>query len=326
MTSRPMPRTYRPPASRAREEHEPKSLKRRVPGLPRTNAASGVPVPTAHRLRPTFTRVADTRTFFTFALPFLKTTICSTTGAAAPAGAAATREVAATAANTDMLRLADTDDQRVRANRAAALGLDEKQAALLADDRGHALGVGLGHAAHRRALDRLVSVLGVDDLDLERLLQLRRLRTRQRQELLGREHVVRPEDVVTRLDLDLAAAELGGRAVQGRAPELRVGRLVRADAADQEVGERRVERAVPGDRVVQRAGDGRARRRVGAAVGSVARLRAVLFLLDLVAVRANRALEERVVRAFDPKVDGGRCGDGARACERECESRKGPDA
>src|SRR4051794_31142411 len=138
-----MPRTYKPPASRAREEHEPKSLKRRVPGLARTNAASGVPAPTAHRLLPTFTRVAEARTFLIFDLPFLKTTIWSTTGAAAPAGAAATREVAATAASTAMLRLADTDHQRVRADRTAALGLDEQQPALLADDRGHALAVGL---------------------------------------------------------------------------------------------------------------------------------------------------------------------------------------
>src|SRR4051794_6284002 len=324
MTSRPMPRTYRPPASRARDEHEPKSLKRSVPTLPRTSAANGVPAPTAQRLRPIFTRVDDARTFPTFALPFLKTTIWSTTGAAAPAGAAATSEVAAAAASTAM-RLADTDHQRVRADGAAALRLDEQRAAVVGHDRGHALGVGLGHAADRRALDRLVAVLDVGDLDLERLLQLRRPGAAERKEMLGREHVVRPEDVVTGLDLDLAAAELGRNVVQGRGPELRVGGLVRADAADQEVGERRVVGAVPGDRVVERTRDGRAGGRVGAAVGAVARLRAVLVLLDRVAVGADRALEDRVGCTFDPEGDGGRCCDGARACERESESRQGPD-
>src|SRR5687767_4974708 len=103
-----------PPASRARELHDPKSLNVSLPGRKRASAASGVPVPTAQRLRPTFTRVAEARTLPTFALPSSKTTMWSTTGAAAPAGAAATRLAAAATARP--IRLADTDHQRVRAD------------------------------------------------------------------------------------------------------------------------------------------------------------------------------------------------------------------
>src|SRR4051812_23477850 len=121
-----MPRTYRPPASRAREPQDPKSVKRSVPTLPRTSAASGVPAPTAQRLRPTFTRVALARTVEIFlALPSLPTTICRTTGAAALAGAAATSELAA-AATSAVMRLPDTDHERVGADRAPALRLDEQ--------------------------------------------------------------------------------------------------------------------------------------------------------------------------------------------------------
>src|SRR5829696_4258024 len=125
---------------------------------------------------------------------------------AAPAGAAATSDVAAATAMA-VSRLADTDPDGVGAQRAGLPGLQRDPSAPLGTELRDAVGVGPGRADSRTAHG--LAGLRVDDLDPEATAAPHAGRARQTEVLVRRLRHERPEDVVACLDLHLAAAGRG---------------------------------------------------------------------------------------------------------------------
>src|SRR5438270_212303 len=149
------------------------------------------------------------------------------------------------------------DIELVRADRPELARLELGEPRSLQGETDASVLVGLP-VADLRALHRLTAP-AVDDRELERVADARRLRSAELEELPA-EPIEGDQDAVVRLDLLLAAADGEVLVVQLEAPELAAGRRVRPDPVDEEVLERGRPRASPGHArepctVVEPAGD-----------------------------------------------------------------------